>query len=63
MANYQCNTCSVELTRDERRFYGNTCDKCARVELDQVEDWRHGLAEAADLESAYADHRLDLATN
>ena len=62
MANYQCNTCGADLTREERRFYGNTCDRCERVELDQVDDWRQGLAEAPGLMSSYAESETEQIT-
>lgn len=53
MAQHRCNTCNKELTREERRFYGNSCDQCERAETDRVDDWRLGRCEDPDLDRIY----------
>lgn len=37
MAKRRCDTCDTELTSEERRFYGTTCERCERAETDDAD--------------------------
>lgn len=38
MANRKCETCGAELTREEKRYYGDSCDRCEREETERAGD-------------------------
>lgn len=55
MAQHRCSSCGEQLTREERRFYAGTCDRCEREETEQIEDWRHGRADEPELDRIFGE--------
>lgn len=54
---HRCSCCNRELTREERHFYGKTCDGCEREETEDLDDWRHGRSENPEFDQRYASDR------
>lgn len=63
MAQHRCSSCNAQLTREERRFYAGTCDRCEREETEHLDDWRHGRGDDPDLDRRFGAEADDALPN